>query len=79
MHIKYKKNSSCKNFFFIFLFYNIFAKLVENALEISKMKVLLRFFNFQTTFNFLSFHKINNFVTTEYATTIVLSIFYLNP
>ena len=32
----------------------------------------------KTTFNFHSFNKINDFVTTQYATTILYP-FYLNP
>ena len=76
IYIKYVKSCSYKNLFFHFLFYNTFTvKLYENTF----LKKIVIFFQLkssvgQTTFNFHSFNKVNDFAATQYATTI----FYLH-
>ena len=79
MYIKYIKNNSHKNLFFNFLFYNTFAKLDRNILTKKKLQVFFELESLvdKATLNFQSFKKINDFVTTQYATTIFYP-FYLN-
>ena len=82
MHIKYIKNHSYENLIFVFLFYHLLtARLDRNALA---KKIIVIFFQLECFVDRTSFHshsliKINDFVTTQYAITIFLSIFYLNP
>ena len=69
MYLKYIKNNSYKNLFFIFLLYNtLTVKLHGNAS--AKRKKLGYFFQLgilvdKTTFNFHSFNKVRDFVTTQ--------------
>ena len=72
------KNNSYKNLFF--LFYDTFtAKLNGNAMTKKKaISFQLESLVDKITFNFHLFNKINNFVTSQYATTVFYPL-YLNP
>ena len=71
MYIKYIKNNSYKNLFFIFHFYNTLTVKL-NGKPLAKKTF---FFSDKTIFNFHSFNKINDFGTTQYATTIFYLIY----
>ena len=74
VYIKY-----IKNFRFQFFAISLTAKLDENVL--AKKKIFFqnyKFFIDKATFNFYSFNKINDFVTTQHATAISFP-FYLIP
>ena len=63
VYLKYLKNNSYKNLFFIFLLYNtLTAKLHGNVSTKTKK---LRIFVDKTTFSFHSINKVNDFVTIQ--------------
>ena len=81
MYIKYIKNDSYKNLFFIFLLFNaVTAKLDRKALpkkkkKKRKRKTVVNFFQREvfgdkTTFNFHLFNIFSDFVTTQYTTAM---------
>ena len=64
LYIEYIKNINYENLFFTFLFYNSKTmKLDENAL-FKKVFPIINFVD-KIIFNFHSFNKINDFVTTQ--------------
>ena len=71
MYIKYIKNKSNKNLFFIFFYYNILTSKFDG-------NNLAKQFGSFSNWKFLLINKINDFVTTQYDTTIYYP-FYLNP
>ena len=63
VYLKYLKNNSYKNLFFIFLLYNtLTAKLHGNVSTKTKK---LGIFVDKTTFSFHSINKVNDFVTIQ--------------
>ena len=73
--------SSFKDLFFILLLVKLNRETLWKRF-IQKRKVAIFFqleiFVDKTTFNFHSFNKVNDFVTTQY-TTAIFYPFYLNP
>ena len=71
------KKNSYNNLFFNFLLYDTLTdKLYGNALaKKNAIFFQLEIFVDKTTFNFHSFNKVNDFVTTQYTS----AIFYRNP
>ena len=78
MYTKYKKKQTWK-YFFHFCYNTLTLKLDGNTLAKKNCHFFqLESFVDKTIFHFHSFNKVNDIVTTQYATTIFYQ-FYLNP